>query len=84
MAKYHEYIRKAAASKARLSQGRPTNSILNEDDVTDIRKWYAEVKQKYPIQLPSGTLEIVRGWYGLSKSGLQSIIYNKNWKDINV
>lgn len=79
-----KHIRKAAASKARLSQGRPTNSILDEEDVRDIRKWHAEIKQKYPVRLPNGTLEYVRKWYGLSRSGLGSIIYNKNWKDINV
>lgn len=78
------HVRKAAASKARLSQGRPTNTILNEDEVKDIRKWYIKVKLKYPMHLPNGTLDFVRKWYGLSKSGFGSIIYNKNWKDINV
>jgi len=76
--------RSAAARKARAAQSRPTNSVLTEDQVKEIKLWYKLLKHKYPKKLPNGSLKNKAKEFGVTVHCIGGIVNEIIWKDVNV
>lgn len=76
--------RRNAASTARLAQPRPTNAKLKPEDVRDIRGIYNDMKKLHPNKLPNGSLTMLAEKFKVSTHCIESVIYNKLWRDIDV
>lgn len=72
--------RSRAASIARNSQGRPTNSKLTEECVREIREYYKS--NKIGKKVKSGLLIELSLKYDVSIQCIQSVVYNRLWKDL--